>query len=237
MKTVWVALLMFVSSLAFAQGTKIADARALYAKGAFLEASTMAASLETAEGYALAARALSWYAGSRPDADQEDLFARCEQFARKAIRLDAGYANGYFELGAAIGSLGSRRGTAWAFANGVATQVKEDFQKAISLDPKLVVARVALGRWHAEIVSRGVGFLFGGSTEEAVKQFEEALRLEPKSITVRTNYARMLLTLDKQKNRDAARAQLEIAVGIEPKDVPERLELDGAKRLLGSLGR
>lgn len=235
MKTVWVTLVVFFSSLVFAQGGKIADARALYAKGAFLEASQMAASLETAEGYALAARALSWYAGNRPEAERDDLYARCEQYARKAIKLDGKYANGYFELGAAIGQLGSQRGATWAFANGVATQVKENFEKAINLDPRLVVARVALGRWHAEIVSHGVGFLFGGSAEEATRQFEESVRLEPKSIMVRSNYARMLLTLDRQKNRDAARAQLEIAVSIEPRDVPERLELAGAKRLLSSL--
>jgi tetratricopeptide (TPR) repeat protein len=235
MKIARVAFVMLVWGFVFAQGGRIADARVLYAKGAFLEASQMAATLETAEGFALAARALSWYAGSRPDTEQDDLYARCEQYARKAIKLDAKYAPGYFELGAAVGQLGSKRGAAWAFANGVATQVKENFQKAISLDPKLVVARVALGRWHAEIVSHGVGFLFGGSADEATKQFEESVRLEPKSIMVHSNYARMLLTLDKLKNRDAARTQLEIALGIDPRDVPERLEQDGAKRLLSSL--
>jgi tetratricopeptide (TPR) repeat protein len=234
MKIVRVALLL-VTGVVFAQSGKLADARALYAKGAFLEASQMAVTVDTAEGYALAARSLSWYSNSRPDAEQEDLYAKCEAYARKAIKLDPKYANGYFELGAAVGQLGNHRGAAWAFANGVATQVKENFERAIHLDPKMVVARVALGRWHAEIVSHGVGFLFGGSSDEAIKQFEESVRLEPKSIMVHTNYARMLLTLDKQKNRDAARAQLEIAVGIDPRDVPERMEQDGAKRLLSSL--
>ncbi len=234
MKIVWVALLL-ITGIVFAQGGKLADARALYAKGAFLEASQMALTLETAEGYALAARALSWYAGSRPDTEQDDLYAQCEQYARKTIKLDPKYANGYFELGAAVGQLGNHRGAAWAFANGVATQAKENFERAIQLDPKLVVARVALGRWHAEIVAHGVGFLFGGSVDEALKQFEESVRLEPKSIMVHSNYARMLLTLDKQKNRDAARSHLEIAVGIDPRDATERMEQDGAKRLLSSL--
>jgi tetratricopeptide (TPR) repeat protein len=235
MKIIWVALLALVSSLAFAQNNKLAEARALYTKGAFLEASQLAASLETAEGYALAARSLSWYAGSRPDAEQDDLYAKCEQYARKTIKLDPKYANGYFELGAAVGQLGNHRGAAWAFANGVATRAKENFERAIQLDPKLVVARVALGRWHAEIVAHGVGFLFGGSSEEALKQFEESVRLEPKSIMVHSNYARMLLTLDQQKHRDAAKTHLEIAIGIDPRDVPERLEQDGARRLLSRL--
>jgi tetratricopeptide (TPR) repeat protein len=235
MQSVRVAFVVLVWGFVFAQGSKLADAQALYAKGAFLEASQVAASLETAEGYALAARALSWHAGSRPDTEQDDLYTRCEQYARKAIKRDPKYAPGYFELGAAIGQLGSNRGAAWAFANGVATQVKENFERAIQIDPKLVVARVALGRWHAEIVAHGVGFLFGGNADEATKQFEESVRLEPKSIMVHSNYARMLLTLDKQKNRDAARAQLEIAIGIDPRDVPERLEQEGAKRLLQGL--
>lgn len=236
MRIVWVALVLLTSStVAFAQNARIGDARALYARGAFLEASQMAASLETAEGYALAAQALIWYAGSRPQSEQENLYARCEQFARKAIKTDATYANGYFELGAAIGLLGTQRGITWALANGVANQTRENFEKAISLDPRLVPARIALGRWHAEIVARGVGFMFNASSDEAVRQFEESVRLEPKSIAVRSNYARMLLTLDKTKNRDAARAQLEIAVAIEPRDAPERFESEGAKRLLSSL--
>jgi tetratricopeptide (TPR) repeat protein len=211
------------------------EARALYAKGAFLEASQLAANAGTAEGFALAARALSQHSGRQSATQQEQLQAQCESYARKAIALDAKYANGHFELAAAIGELGRLRGTGWAFLNGVANVVKDNLEKAISLDPKLVIARVALGRWHAEITSRGVGLLFGGEATQVFKQFEEAIRLEPKSIMVRRNYARALITLDKQRYATRAREQLEIALKLEPEDFLDTQELEWAKRDLNAL--
>ena len=230
--TVCIVVFMMLGS-SFAQTGLFKDAQNLFAKGEFQQAHDIAVRLNTAEGFALAARALSHT--DVPRDQRDEIFARCEQYARKAIALNPKYANGYFELGAAIGQLGAIRGGGWAFVNGVATQAKENFEKAISLDPRLILARVALGRWHAEIVTRGVGFLFGGSLEEAVRQFEESIKIDPKSILVRLEYARTLLVIDKTKNRAAARAQLEIAVKIVPDDYVETRQLEAAKKMLESL--
>jgi tetratricopeptide (TPR) repeat protein len=210
------------------------QAKTLYAKGEFLEASKLAAASGTAEGFALAARALSQSAGSQAEGVQEQLQAQCERYARKAIALDPKYANGYFELAAAIGALGRLRGAGWAFVNGVASVVKDNLERAIVLDPKLVIARVALGRWHAEITARGVGLLFGGEATQVFKQFEESIRLEAKSIMVRRNYARALMTLDKQKYAIRAHEQLEIASKLEPEDFSEAQELEMVKRDLAA---
>ena len=226
------ALLLVCSGLVLAGND---EAKALYAKGRFLEASKLAASAGNAEGFALAARSLSQHAGGQPQSEQDELYATCEGYARKAIALEPKYANGYFELSAAVGELGRLRGAGWAFVNGVATVVKENLEKAIALDPKLAIARVALGRWHAEITARGVAFLFGGDAAQTFKQFDEAVRLEPKSIMVRRNYARAMLILDKQKYADRARSQLEIAVKLEPEDYAEGQELERAKRDLLAL--
>jgi tetratricopeptide (TPR) repeat protein len=231
-KTVCIVVFaVFASSLA--QTGTLKEAQNLFARGEFQRAHDIAVRLNTAEGLALAARALSLI--DVPRDQRDDVFARCEQYARKAIAFNPRYANGYFELGAAVGQLGAIRGTGWAFVNGVAIQVKENFEKAISLDPKLILARVALGRWHAEIVTRGVGFLFGGSLEEAVRQFEESIRIDPKSILARLEYARTLLVIDQTKNRAAARAQLEIAVKIVPDDYLETRQLEAARKMLESL--
>jgi Tfp pilus assembly protein PilF len=94
---------------------------------------------------------------------------------------------------------------------------------------------VALGRWHAEITARGAAFLFGGDAAQTFKQFDEAIRIEPKSIMVRRNYARAMLTLDRKKYEDRARTQLEIAVKFEPEDYAETRELEAAKRDLAAL--
>ncbi len=220
--------LVVLSNLALADA--LSDAQALYAKGAFLEASKLAAAANSSAGFAFAARSLDEFAGDQPEAEREALYLQCERFARRALELDSKNADGEFELGAAIGHLGSLRGAAYAFVNGVATQVRDHFERALALNPKLVLALVAYGRWHAEIVSRGVGLLFGGSATQVTALFDRALMADPRSIMARLEYARALLVLDGQKNRVRARELLELALSLEPRDFLERQALSAARR-------
>jgi hypothetical protein len=148
------------------------EARALYAKGAFLEASQLAANAGTAEGFALAARALSQHSGRQSATQQEQLQAQCESYARKAIALDAKYANGHFELAAAIGELGRLRGTGWAFLNGVANVVKDNLEKAISLDRPCRPGPLAC-RNHLQ--GRGIALRWRGHTSlQAIRGSHQA---------------------------------------------------------------
>ena len=223
------------SLLMVAHAQSLEDAQDLYAAGKFLEASKMAAALNTSSGYVLAARGLDWYAGDQPTAKQEALYVQCEAYARKAVELNPRNADAYFELGAAIGRLGSLRGAANAFLNGVAGQVKNNFERALELNPRQVLALIGLGRWHAEIVSRGVAGLFGGDAAQVKSLFERALGTDPKSIAVRLEYARALLILDDKANRAAARKLLEDATDLTPRDAAERRQLAAAERLLAKL--
>ena len=218
-----------------ANAQSLEDAQGLYAAGKFLEASKMAAALNTSPGYVLAARGLDWYAGDQPTAKQEALYMQCEGYARKAVELNPRNADAYFELGAAIGRLGGLRGAANAFLNGVAGQVKGNFERALELNPRQVLALIGLGRWHAEIVSRGVAALFGGDGNQVKALFERALTADPKSVAVRLEYARALLILDDKANRAAARTLLEDASELTPRDFAERRQLMSAQRLLVKL--
>jgi tetratricopeptide (TPR) repeat protein len=227
-----VALLMLALS---ARAAGLEDARALYADGSFLEASQSAAAVGSSDGFAFAARALSVHAGMQPRAQQEALYAQCERYARRALELDAKNADGYFELGAALGLLGNLRGAAYAFTNGTATQTKTNFERALELEPRHVLALVSLGRWHAEIVSRGVGFLFGGDAGRVTVLFDRALAADPRSVFVPLEYARALLTLDETRNKARARALLEQAVKLQPRDALEQRQLASAERELAKL--
>lgn len=226
-------LLVFLSCTARAQSLE--TAQSLYAKGAFLEAYKVALALNTSAGFAFAARNLDHVAGDERAAKREALYAECEQLARKAIALDAKNADGYFELGAAIGHLGSLRGAAYAFVNGVATQVRDNFERALQLNPRHILALGALGRWHAEIVSRGVGFMFGGDAGKVTSLFERAIAADSKSIFARVEYARSLLVLDAKANRSKARDLLETAVNLTPRDFVEGQLWNEAGRELGKL--
>jgi hypothetical protein len=221
--------------LGAARGQSLEDARVLYARGAFLEASRVAAAVNSSAGFAFAARALSEYASEQASSAREALYVQCERFARLALESNSRNADAHFELGASTGNLGNLRGAAYAFVNGVAGQVRDHFERALELNPRHTLALVALGRWHAEIVSRGVGFLFGGDAAKVRGLFDRALQSEPRSIFVHLEYARALLTLDANANRARARALLEAAVAFEPGDYLERKYSTRAQRELSKL--
>ena len=231
MKVVLLVAVLFFSS-AFAQ--RLQDALLLYANGDFLEASLVAQKLETTDGFALAARALYEHAMELPVSKREPLMVRCEKLARESLELNPKNADAFFELGASAGQFALLRGTVWAFLNGVPQQIRGHFERSIELNPRHVFAMVALARWHAEVVVGGGGFLYNASAEEALKLLNTAVRIEPKNINVRVNFAETLMVLDKN-NKAAAKIQLEIALTLDPKDALERKALDAAKRGLVQL--
>ena len=232
MKALALVVVLLVSSV---MAQSLQDAQKLYANGEFLEASLVARKIGTSDGFALAARALYEHAMELPIAKREPLMLRCEALARESLELNPKNANAYFELGASAGQFALLRGTVWAFLNGIPQQIRGYFERSLELNPRHVFAMIALARWHAEVVVGGGGFLFNASPEEALKLLNRAVQLEPKNINVRVNFAQTLLVLDKVANRAAAKAQLELAVTLEPQDALERKALEAAKRGLEQL--
>jgi hypothetical protein len=227
--TVCLALL----GLAVAAG--IADVKAMYAKGQFKEASDMAANLKTSEGFAWAAKALSTYALTRPTSDQDELYAKSEGYSKRAIDLDANNPEGYFEAARAQGRLSQLRGVLASLAQGYGATIRENLEKCIKLDPKHAGAKVALALWNAEIVNKGVGWLYGADGNRVVPLMEEALKLEPDVIIHRVEYARALTLLDRNKNKAKSIELLEGALKLKVNDAAEQLDFDRAQRDLADL--
>lgn len=226
--------LLFVLGVAFGAAS-LEDAKTLFGNGKFSEAAKVALTLESSAGYALAARSLFEYSNQQPKEARLAILEQAEKYAQKAVKLDTQNADAYFEVGSTTGQLGVLRGAAYAFASGVAVTVRENFEKALALDAKHVQSMIALGSWHAEIVSRGVGFLYGGKLEQVFSLFEGAVRIAPKSIAVHLYYAKALLKLDAQKYRNQAITQLELAVKLEAETYLEKRALENAKGMLASL--
>lgn len=231
MKT-WLFVCCLLFSSAF--GQRLEQAQELYNEGEFLRASQVARQLESADGFALAARALYEHAMQQAQNRREALMVQCEQFAQKALELNPKNADAYFELGASAGQFALLRGTVWAFLNGIPQQIRTHFEKAIALEPRHTFAMVALARWHAEVVVGGGGFLYNASADEALRLLSRAVRIEPNNINLRVNFAETLMVLDKN-NRAAAKAQLEIAVTLTPRDFLERKALENARKGLEQL--
>jgi hypothetical protein len=226
---------MFFANSSFA--TPIQDAQKLYAKGDFKAAFDTAADVDSAEGQAFAAKANSIYAGTQPENKQEPMYAVSEKYANNAIKLNSKYAPGYFELARALGRLSQLRGTLAALSQGLGTKIKTNLETCLDLDRSSASCMVAFGLWHAEIVAKGVGWVYGANEGASLNFFERAIAVEPKIIIHRVEYAKGMLLLNRDKYKAAAKSQLEIAVKLEPRDAADKLDLERAKRDLADLNK
>ena len=232
-------LLCFVAfcwlGLATAQSRTLEAAKALYTKGDFKGAVDIADDLQTSAAQAFAAQANSIYASTLPENKQEALYTQSEKYARKAIDLDPKNSDAYFEVARALGRLSLLRGVLAALSQGLGSQIRENLDISLQLEPKNSQSLIAYGLWHAEIVAKGVGWLYGASPEAAINYFERGMKLEPKTITHKLEYAHGLVVMDKNKYLAKAIALLEEAVTLTPNDAAERLDLAQAKRDLAAL--
>ncbi|HWG85553.1 MAG TPA: hypothetical protein VNT60_08750 [Deinococcales bacterium] len=235
MRRLLAVLVLAVSTVAVA--ATLQDALGQYAKGDFQEAATTAAGLRTAEGYALAAKATSIFATTRPEREQDALFVKAEALANQAIAADARVPEGYFERARALGRLSQLRGVLQALAQGYGGRVKADLEKALQLRPNYASALVAFGLWHAEIASKGaiVNAIYGGDASRVALLMDRAIALEPDVPIHRIEYAKALMLLDAGKNKERARALLTQASGMRASDAAERLDIERAKRELAEL--
>ncbi len=227
----WVAI---VSSLALAAGT-LQDAQNQYNAGDFKAAADSAVALNTAEGFVLAAKSNSIYASTQPENKQEPMYSTSEKYARSAVKLDANNSDAYFEVARALGRLSQLRGILAALTQGLGGQIKDNLEKSLKLDPTNASALVAYGLWHAEIVNKGVAFLYGADAGKGIEYFNRAIKLEPKVIIHRVEFAHGMVLIDKKKYLADAIAQLETAVTLTPRDAAEKLDLERAKRDLADL--
>jgi tetratricopeptide (TPR) repeat protein len=233
----WIVVMIFgLLGLTLAQNRSLETAKALYAKGEFKAAAELAEDIQTSAAQAFAARANSTYAQELPENKQEAAYAQSEKYARKGVEIDAKNPDAHFEVARALGRLSQLRGVLAALSQGLGSQIRESLENALSSDPKHAESMVAYGLWHAEIVSKGVGWLYGASPEAAINFFERAVKLEPKQIIAKVEYAHGLVLIDKKRYLSKAVNLLEEAIKLKPNDAAEALDLARAKRDLQALG-
>ncbi len=152
-----------------------------------------------------------------PDAERRTtLYKSGEQYARRAVEVRPGDAEGHFALARALGrtaqTLGSRERV--KYAGDVRTQAME----ALRLDPKHPGALHVMGMWNAEIMRlSGVtrfmakNFLGGkvfdsASWNDAQRYLEQAVAAEPNRLVHRIDLAEVYAD---RKNAATAREQVE----------------------------
>lgn len=225
-------LTLALAAAGSASAQSLATAQSLYDQGKWQEAASAAAALKTSAGYTLAAEATTAGAGLSAESAKKGLFQKAQDYARQAINADKNNPDAYFELARAQGRLAQYSGILNSL--GLAGDMKKNLDTAIRLRPNMASAYVALGLWHANLVSKGtVATLATGAKRNQINSnFEKAIALEPGKAVHRIEYANALIL---QGNKAAARTQLEKAVTLPADTFWEKRDLEQARKTLAGL--
>ncbi len=162
-----------------------------------------------------------------------------EIFLKSAERAEAlqaaapDFVNAFYFHAQALGRYSQEISIAKALAQGIGGKVKASLDKAVKLEPNHAEAHIALGAYHAEIVSKVGGMLasltYGASREEAVRHFALARKLLPNSAIARIEEANGLVMLfGKSRLAEAERLYKE-AARCAPADAMQKLDAEHAR--------
>ena len=209
-----------------------------YGEGRFLEAAELAAAANTSAGYVLASECVERQGTYIADkADRRALYERAAQLGQQAIGLDAANAGAHLQTAQAVGlhanTLGAMKGVRYA------GKVRKGMEKALELNTDMAEALYSLGAWHAGLIGGAGGMIarmtFGATAKKAIAFFDQALEMAPESKEAHYEYAKGLLAINPRRYRERARALLNAAIALPPKDAVDRFVHDKAVKRLAKL--
>jgi len=213
---------------------KLEDAWRAYHRGDFGRAVELGLAVGPL-GYGVANKATNIYATyleTNKDAKLA-LFLEAANRAESVFTRIKSIANAWYFHGQALGRYSQGISVVKALAQGLGGKVKASLEQAIRLEPRHADAHIAMGMYHAEIISKvGAalgGLTYGASREEAVKHFESALKLNPPSAIARIEYANGLAMMFGDAKLDRATRLYEEAASCQADDAMERLDAELAK--------
>ena len=201
----------------------IDTAHSAYTKGHFLAAADLAEALGTSEGHALAAKSLTIHAYYIAKEQEKDvLFERATLLAQRAVQTDPKNPEAHMQLSHVMGRHAQNMGIIEAATAGYGEKIRDAINDALRISPDMPEAYLSLGMWHAEMVSTlgsfMGGILYSASEEDALSNFELAMRRAPDEKLVPFEYALGLLNMDDHDYREKARRLLVRAIEMPGKD-------------------
>lgn len=179
-----------------------------------------------------AANIYATYIETESEAKRELLLAA----ANRAEALQAAapdFANAFYFHGQALGRYAQEISIAKALAEGTGGRVKTSLEKALALAPNHAEAHIALGAYHAEIVSKVGGTLakltYGASREKALKHFALARELMPESAIARIEEANGLVLLYGKSKLGEAEELYRKAARCPALDAMQKLDAEHAR--------
>ena len=174
-------------------------------------------------------------------ARQKTLFANGEQYARRAIAVNPGDAEGHFSLSRALGKTAltqSPRGRVK-----YAVEIRSRALDCLKIDPGHAGCLHVMGMWNAEVmrlnsVTRMVaknllgGRVFGSASwKDAVRYMVASVAAEPDRIVHRVDLAEIYADMG---NTEQARAEWEMALRLAETDVNDPMYKAQARKALGT---
>lgn len=237
LKALFITSALLFASSAWANSAK--DARELITLGDYKTARAIAETLETAEGYALAAESLSAQIllGEISKLNKKSKEAR--KLSEKALELEPALYNAQLQYVLSDGFVTRTSGdlTAWRKKLPSKTLAKiQAFRAAYPDDPKGAALE---GAWHLGVIRKtgegNGGKWFGASLAEGERLYALARAATPQDVLIETNYALSLLVLDREAYAPKVRLLLE-AVATMPAsdDLYKKVQAKAAKILAAS---
>ncbi len=245
MQLIYIARMRILTLLALVLLTAPAQAdmdraRQAFASGHWQEAASQAEQAGGAEGYAYAARALVAQLMLEPDnPDRRALTRDALDLAEAAYRADNESAEARLRLAISLGYQGRYTSTMRALFLRVPQRGRALLESVVMEDPGNVWALGTLGAWNLEVARRGGtrGMeMLGASVEAGTGFYSQAIALDPGNPALRYFLALGLIALDDPDRTLMAWQQLDIALGLEPRDAFEAGLLAEAVQLEGLSG-
>ncbi len=227
------------SEMSSAQDIEVMDdARVAFTEGRWQKAARLGEAAATAEGYALAAEALSIYAHYflETESERPEVLLHAIELAERAVHLQPEDPWIAFQLAHAVGRYAQNIPTPRALLDGHLSRSRQLAEDVLVLDRDMTYAHLQLGSWHAEVVSRAgkivANLTYGARPSKALEHYEHALRLAEDDLVVYAEVGRGLLTLSRRKHGKRAEELLRHAISLEPKDAYARMIVQRARRQL-----
>ena len=143
------------------------------------------------------------------------------------------FVNAFYFHAQALGRYAQEISVMKALAQGIGHKVKASLERAIKIEPNHAEAHLALGAYHAEVVSKVGGLLasltYGASKEEAVRHFALARTLLPESAIVRIEEANGIVMLFGKAKLEEAEQLYAEAANCAPADAMQKLDAEHAR--------
>lgn len=159
-------------------------------------------------------------------------YQKAYNYADEAVKSDPKNSMAYTYRAVANGKIALFKGV--FSVSGIVNSVRQDCEKAISLDPNNAIAYYVLGRTHAKLAEKPKMFrwplgLAWGNIDDAIKFYNKAVSIDPNFVMFRLDLARAYISQDLYQQ---ARQQLQAIPQLPKRDEDDdQMKAEAAKLL------